>query len=123
MGRHTVKAPAKKPGRALILSIIAAFAVVGIVASGVFLWVGGHLNPLFAAAESGCLESEQLVVIADTSIAPALADIAKDFDEASETCVETTIKPQDSADTAAVVASGGATPTHGSPSRASGSTA
>ena len=108
MGRHAVKAPAKKPGRALILSIIAAFAVVGIVASGVFLWVGGHLNPLFAAAESGCLESEQLVVIADTSIAPALADIATDFDEASETCVETTIKPQDSADTAAVVASGGA---------------
>ena len=107
MGRHSVKAPAKKPGRALILSIIAAFAVVGIVASGVFLWVGGHLNPLFAAAESGCLESEQLVVIADTSIAPALADIAKDFDEASETCVETVIKPQDSADTAAVVASGG----------------
>ena len=106
MGRHTVKAPAMKPGRALILSIIAAFAVVGLVASGVFLWVGGHLNPLFAAAESGCLESEHLVVIADTSIAPALADIAKDFDEASETCVETMIKPQDSADTAAVVASG-----------------
>lgn len=107
MGRHSVKAPAKRPGRALILSIIAAFAVVGIVASGVFLWVGGHLNPLFAAAESGCLEREQLVVIADTSIAPALADIAKDFDEASETCVETVVKPQDSADTAAVVASGG----------------
>jgi len=108
VGRHTVMAPAKKPGRALVLSIIAAFAVVGIVGSGVFLWVGGHLNPLFAAAESGCLESEHLVVIADTSIAPALADIAKDFDEASETCVETVIKPQDSADTAAVVASGGA---------------
>ena len=47
-------------------------------------------------------------MIADTSIAPALADIAKDFDEASETCVETVVKPQDSADTAAVVASGGA---------------
>jgi len=108
VGRHTVMAPAKKPGRALILSIIAALAVVGIVGSGVFLWVGGHLNPLFAAAESGCPESEHLVVIADTSIAPALADIAKNFDEASETCVETVIKPQDSADTAAVVASGGA---------------
>ena len=109
MGRHTVKAPAKKPGRALILSIIAAFAVVGIVASGVFLWVGGHLNPLFAAAESGCLENEQLVVIADTTIAPALADIATDFDEAiRDGCVATTVKPQDSADTAAVVASGGA---------------
>jgi hypothetical protein len=106
VGRHSVKAPAKKPGRALILSIVAAFAVVGLVASGVFLWVGGYLNPLFAAAESGCLDSERLVVVADTSIAPALSDIAKDFDESSETCVETVIKPQDSADTAAVIASG-----------------
>lgn len=107
MGRHSVKAPARLPGRALILSIVAAVAVVGIVASGVFLWVGGHLNPLFAAAESGCIENQQLVVVADTSIAPALADIAKDFDAASEACVETAIKAQDSADTAAVLAAGG----------------
>lgn len=107
MGRHSIKAPAKVPGRALILSVVAAVAVVGLVASGVFLWVGGYLNPLFASADSGCADSERLVIVADTSIAPALADIAKDFDAASETCVETEIKPQDSADTAAVLASGG----------------
>ncbi len=95
------------PGRALILSIIAAVAVVGLVATGVFLWVGGHLNPLFAAAESGCTDSEQLLIIADTSIAPALTEVAKDFDAASETCVVTEITAQDSADTAAVLASGG----------------
>jgi von Willebrand factor type A domain len=107
VGRHSVKAPAKRPGRALLLSIAAALAVVSIVASGVFLWVGGYLNPFFAAAESGCLEREQLVVVADTSIAPALADIAKDFDAASDTCVQTEVKAQDSADTSAVLASGG----------------
>jgi von Willebrand factor type A domain len=107
VGRHSNKAPAKMPGRALILSVVAAVAVVGLVASGVFLWVGGYLNPIFASADSGCSDSEQLVIVADTSIAPALADIAKDFDAASETCVETVIKPQDSADTAAVLASGG----------------
>lgn len=107
MGRHSIKAPARLPSRALVLSIIAAVAVVGIVASGVFLWVGGHLNPLFAAAESGCADEQHLVVVADTSIAPALADIAEDFDAASETCVTTEIKSQDSADTSAVVASGG----------------
>jgi Bacterial extracellular solute-binding protein/von Willebrand factor type A domain len=107
VGRHSTKAPAKMPGRALILSVVAAVAVVGLVASGVFLWVGGYLNPLFASADSGCADSEQLVIVADTSIAPALADIAEDFDAASETCVETAIKPQDSADTAAVLASGG----------------
>ena len=106
MGRHSVKAPAKKPGRALILSIISALAVVGVVASGVFLWVGGYLNPLFAAADSGCADSERIVIVADTTIAPALADIAKDFDASSETCVQTKITAQDSADTSAVLASG-----------------
>lgn len=107
MGRHSVKAPAKRPGRALILSIVAAVAVVGVVASGVFLWVGGYLNPLFASADVGCTDSEQLVIVADTTIAPALTDIAKDFDAASETCVQTKITSQDSADTSAVLASGG----------------
>jgi hypothetical protein len=110
VGRHSVKAPAKKPGRALIFSIIAAVAVVGIVASGVFLWVGGHLSPLFAAADVGCMESERLVVVADTSIAPALDAIADDFDAASAeagSCVITEVTAQDSADTAAVLASGG----------------
>jgi Mg-chelatase subunit ChlD len=95
------------PGRALIISIVAAVAIIGIAASGVFLLVGGHLNPLFAAADGGCTDDEQLVVVADTSIAPALADIAEDFDTASESCVETVIKPQDSADSAAILASGG----------------
>ena len=107
MGRHSVKAPARKPGRALVFSIIAAVAIVAIVGSGVYLWVGGHLSPLFAAAESGCAETEQVVVVADTSIAPALTDVAKDYDASSDACVETVIKAQDSADTAAVIASGG----------------
>jgi len=107
VGRHSIKAPARMPGRALIFSFIAAVAVVGLVATGVFLWVGGHLNPLFAAAESGCSDSEQLVIVADTSIAPALTEVAEDFDAAYEACVVTEITAQDSADTAAVLASGG----------------
>lgn len=106
MGRHSTKAPAKKPGRALILSAVAALAVVSLIATGVYLWVGGHLNPLFASAEVGCVEPEQLVVVADTSIAPALGELAEDFDATSEHCVATVVKPQDSADTAAVLASG-----------------
>ncbi|MBT2498872.1 VWA domain-containing protein [Agromyces sp. ISL-38] len=106
MGRHSISAAAKRPGRRLVLSIIAALAVVGIVGSGVFLWVGGYLSPLFAAADMGCTDPEQLVIVADPSIAPALAGIAKDFDAASEECVATKVKSQDSADTAAVLASG-----------------
>lgn len=107
MGRHSVAATAKQPGRKLILSIIGAVVVVGIVASGVFLWVGGYLNPLFASAEAGCAETEQLSVVADTSIAPALTEIAEKFDAGADLCVTTEITAQDSADTAAVVASGG----------------
>ena len=73
MGRHTVAAPVKKPRRNLVLSIVAAAAVVGVVGSGVFLWVGGHLDPLLANADTACTEPEQLAIVADRSIAPALA--------------------------------------------------
>lgn len=107
MGRHTVAAPVKKPRRNLVLSIIGAVAVVGIVGSGVFLWVGGHLDPLLATADAGCTEPEPLTVVADRSIAPALADIADTFDRKSGECVTTEVTAQDSADTAAVLASGG----------------
>ncbi|MFF2271125.1 VWA domain-containing protein [Agromyces sp. NPDC058136] len=89
------------------MSIIGAVAVVGVVGSGVFLWVGGHLDPLLANAEAGCSEPQQLVVVADRSIAPALADIADTFDRKSGECVTTEITAQDAADTAAVLASGG----------------
>ena len=108
MGRHTVAAPASMPRRRIVMSIIGAVAVIALVGSGVYLWVGGHLNPLLASADGGCSEPEQLVVVADRTIAPALAEIAKDFDEASNDCVVTEITAQDSADTAAVFASGNA---------------
>ncbi|WP_350349468.1 VWA domain-containing protein [Agromyces sp. G08B096] len=108
MGRHSIAAPASKPGRrALILSIVAAVAVVGVVASGVYLWVGGHLNPLFAAAEPGCETPDELLIVADTSIAPVLSDVAAEFDASGDLCVSTEVRAQDAADTAAVVAGGG----------------
>ncbi len=106
MGRHTVAAPVSMPRRRIVMSIIGAVAVIALVGSGVYLWVGGHLNPLLASAEGGCLEPEELVVVADRTIAPALAEIAKDFDAASSNCVTTEVTAQDSADTAAVFASG-----------------
>ncbi|WP_232498849.1 substrate-binding domain-containing protein [Agromyces humatus] len=108
MGRHTVAAPASMPRRRIVMSIIGAVAVVALVGSGVYLWVGGHLNPLFASADGGCSEPQELVVVADPTIAPALAEIATDFDAASGDCVATEITAQDSADTAAVFASGNA---------------
>ncbi|WP_400999553.1 VWA domain-containing protein [Agromyces sp. GXQ0307] len=107
MGRHSVAAPAKAPSRRFILSIVAGVAVIGIVASGVYLWVGGHLNPIFASAgEPACDEIEELSIVADTSIAPAIEELAADFDADPTRCVETSVRAQDSADTAAELASG-----------------
>lgn len=106
MGRHTVAAPVKKPARNLVMSVVGAVAVVAVVGTGVFLWVGGHLDPLLASAEAGCDDPQKLVVVADRSIAPAVAEIADRFDRASENCVTTKVTPQDSADTSAVLASG-----------------
>ncbi|MGI9823818.1 VWA domain-containing protein [Agromyces sp. Marseille-Q5079] len=106
MGRHST-APAKKPRRGLILSIVGAVAVVGLVASGVYLWVGGHLDPSNAAADGACAEAQPLRIVADSTIAPVLSDIAADFDAANDGCVVTDVTAQDSADTAAVLAAGG----------------
>jgi hypothetical protein len=106
VGRHST-APAKKPKRGLILSIIAAVVVVGVVASGVYLWVGGHLDPATATADGACEKAQPLRIVADTTIAPVLTDVAVEFDAANEGCVATEVTAQDSADTAAVLAAGG----------------
>jgi hypothetical protein len=107
VGRHSVAASAKAPSRRFIMSIVAGVAVIGLVASGVYRWVGGHFNPLFAAADQpACDEPEQIVVIADTSIASSVAELAADFDADPKRCVQTEVRAQDSADTAASVAAG-----------------
>jgi hypothetical protein len=108
VGRHSVAAPAQKPDRRFVVSVLAGISVVVLVASGVFVWVGGHLNPLFASAdEAACTEVTELVVVADTSIAPALQELASDFDADAERCVTTEVRAQDAADTAAALAAGG----------------
>ncbi|GAA1948286.1 VWA domain-containing protein [Agromyces allii] len=108
MGRHSVTASTtKKSRRGLYLSVIAAVVVIGVVASGVYLWIGGHLDPNQAAAGSACESVEELRIVADTTIAPVLSDIAADFDAANDGCVSTQITSQESADTSAVLASGG----------------
>jgi hypothetical protein len=107
VGRHSVAAPAKTPSRRFILSIVAGVAVIGLVASGVYLWVGGHLTPLFASAdETTCETIDPIVVVADTSIAAAVIELADDFSASPKRCVELDVRAQDSADTTAALAAG-----------------
>ncbi len=107
MGRHSVAAPAKTPSRRFILSIAAGVAVIGLVASGVYLWVGGHLNPLFASAdEAACETVEPVVVVADPSIASPVIQLAKDFSASPKRCIEVEVRAQDAADTTAALAAG-----------------
>ncbi|QAY73547.1 VWA domain-containing protein [Agromyces protaetiae] len=110
MGRHSIAAaPAKKSKRALVLSIVAAAAVVGVIGSGVYLWVGGHLNPLFASADEPSCENgvRELSVVADATAAKYVTEVAAAFDKAEKGCVETEVRSQESADSAAMVAGGG----------------
>jgi Ca-activated chloride channel homolog len=86
--------------------LIALVAVAAVAVAGVqFLGVGWFTNTLNALTE-GCPERETLVVAADPSIAPGLATVAKAFDQDEDNCTTTEIRSQDSADTAALFASG-----------------
>ncbi|MGL4340161.1 MAG: VWA domain-containing protein [Rhodoglobus sp.] len=86
-----------------LVASLAVIAVIALIASGVqFLGGGGPL----AALVAGCSQREVLVVVADPSIAPALTTVAEDFDGDRKNCATTQVRSQDSADTAALLASG-----------------
>jgi hypothetical protein len=108
VGRHSSAARAKQPSRSLLPVIVAVLAVLALAVTGTVLWTSGRLDALLAGdAEPACPAPERLVVVADTSIAPALGQIADAFDESAEVCVETEVRAQAAADTAAIVAVGG----------------
>lgn len=92
------------------MPLVSVVAVLAIVGAGAGLWFGGFFAPLFAAASGTdplCDDELKISVVADPSIAPALIDIAEDFDAAPEHCSTTSVRMQDSADTAATIATGG----------------
>jgi hypothetical protein len=76
VGRHSDAAQAKQPSRPLILAILALALAVALAVTVTALWAGGHLGRMFATSEPGCTEPDELVVVADPSVAPALTEVA-----------------------------------------------
>lgn len=107
MGRHSDAAQAKQPSRPLILAILALALAVALAVTVTVLWTGGHLGRMLATSEPGCTEPDELVVVADPSVAPALTEVAAAFDTTEDVCARTEVRAQDAADTAAVAAVGG----------------
>ena len=104
MGRHTTK----RRRRGLTAGIVAACVVVALIVGGGIAWAAGYIDLPIAApasAETACPQTP-MSVVADPSIATALTTIAKAFDK-KHPCVKTTVRSEDSADTASVIASGG----------------
>ncbi|AWB89739.1 VWA domain-containing protein [Salinibacterium hongtaonis] len=108
LARHRHRAPAPRSRGRLLSPIIAAAAVLLLVTgAGVALSQGGipTLFPANASGGPGCTDPVSLLVVADESIAPALTQVAADFDATSTTCVATDVRSQASGDTAALLAS------------------
>jgi Ca-activated chloride channel homolog len=92
----------------LVLVTAAAVAVAGVQFLGV-TWFTNAVSAVSGAVSSvagGCTERQSIIVAADPSIAPALTTVAASFDQADGNCTTTEIRSQDSADTAALIASG-----------------
>ncbi len=95
----------------MLVGITAALVALLVVGGAGAAWATGMLDPLlsgsmFASEPDGCDEPTELVIVADPTIAPVVTTVAETFDEASDGCSLTTVRAQESADTAAVVATG-----------------
>ncbi|MEL0627271.1 VWA domain-containing protein [Salinibacterium amurskyense] len=85
----------------IALVSIASLALAGIQ-FGAIGWITNAVTPL----AGGCSDIRPVVIAADPSIAPTLAAVAADFDEADGNCTKTEVRSLLSADTAALFASG-----------------
>lgn len=87
------------------MMIAAGVVGVALVGGAGTAWASGSLSAWFAGGPV-CGEPIELTVVADTAIARPVKAIAAEYDAREDACSRTDVVAQDSADTAALLASG-----------------
>ncbi len=87
------------------MMIAAGVVGVALVGGAGTAWASGSLSAWLASGPS-CDEPIELTVVADTAIARPVKAIAAEYDATEDACSRTDVVAQDSADTAALLASG-----------------
>ncbi|WP_162238260.1 VWA domain-containing protein [Agromyces sp. Leaf222] len=91
--------------RRVVMMIAAGVVGVALVGGAGTAWASGSLSAWFAGGPV-CGEPIELTVVADTAIARPVKAIAAEYDAREDACSRTDVVAQDSADTAALLASG-----------------
>ncbi|ANJ26710.1 VWA domain-containing protein [Agromyces aureus] len=91
--------------RRVVVMIAAGALGVALVTGAGAAWAGGSLSAWLAAGPA-CDGPIELTVVADTAIARPVKAIAAEYDAREDACSRTDVVAQDSADTAALLASG-----------------
>ncbi|KQM83195.1 hypothetical protein ASE68_08115 [Agromyces sp. Leaf222] len=89
----------------MVMMIAAGVVGVALVGGAGTAWASGSLSAWFAGGPV-CGEPIELTVVADTAIARPVKAIAAEYDAREDACSRTDVVAQDSADTAALLASG-----------------
>ncbi len=91
----------------VIVSAVAVAALIGGVGVAGVAWAAGGFDAWFEPAFE-CVEPIELSVVADPAIAATVQAVAAEYDASEQACSRTEVLAQESADTAAVLASGNA---------------
>ncbi|WP_022891792.1 VWA domain-containing protein [Agromyces subbeticus] len=89
----------------VIAAAVAIAALVGGVGAVGTAWATGGLDAWIASVPE-CIEPVELTVVADRAIASTVQAVAAEYDASEAACSRTEVLAQESADTAAVLASG-----------------
>lgn len=103
--REQERALRRQRGRRRNIIIVSAVTTVALVGVAGVAWAGGQFDPWFDQTPP-CDQPVRLSVVADPTIASTVQAVAADYDAREGSCSRTEVVAQQSADTAAMLASG-----------------